>query len=193
MPSTSLSITDRFMTFVHEHDEVPAFQAGFIVFTFLAAAFFNLGFFLLLIELHVGMDFIKYNVRKRYSMIDSIGCALIESSVDLALFCVALTLVAIFHHSYAVIGLSGVLRAVLTISLAGGMLIPKYRIFQDMEGMVLHLRAQMHNADVRPGILSHGQRIAFAVIYSCFFVMLASAAHINWTSLIDQELILWRL
>ena len=46
--------------FAHEHDDIPAFHAAYLVGTFLAAAIFNLGFFLLLIIGHMCLDVVKY-------------------------------------------------------------------------------------------------------------------------------------
>ncbi len=45
---------------LREHDDLPAFRAGFIVLSFLTAALFPFGAFALLIVAHVAMDLVKY-------------------------------------------------------------------------------------------------------------------------------------
>lgn len=184
----------RFRAFLHNHDELPAFQAGFIVFTFLAAAFFNLGFFFLLILVHMALDYLKYRSKHGYSVEQSLRSSVIESSVDIALFFVGLVLAAFFRHSSAVIGVSGVLRSQLTVGYALAVLVPKYRIFSDTEQLIVHLHSHLHPSDVYPHApLTTAQRIAFILIVLCIFSLIAAAPSIVWAQLVARELLPWKL
>lgn len=137
-------------TFAHEHDEIPAFHAGFLVITFLIAALFTMGSFGLLILAHMSLDIVKYREVHGYGWWKVAGGVLRESLVDLTLFCVGLTFAVYFHHSVVgMTGLSGLLRAEVTLIEFIGTTIPKMEVFQRFLKIVAHLQHYLDHVHER--------------------------------------------
>src|SRR3990167_7218691 len=88
---------------LHQHDEYPAFHAGYLVLTFLIAALFNLGMFALLIFAHMMLDYIKYTEFHQYGHRKALRAMISESAVDVVLLLVGLVFVVYLHHSAGLI------------------------------------------------------------------------------------------
>lgn len=126
-------------TFAHEHDEIPAFHAGFLVLTFLAAAMFNLGAFAILIFMHMCLDVVKYREIHKFSWSMTVKGVLHESLIDMMLLSVGLVFSVYFHHSVFTAGVSGLLRAEITVVRALGTIIPKLKILHHFLKIIAHL------------------------------------------------------
>lgn len=122
---TSLSLKQ----FARQHDDLPAFHAGFLVLTFLAAAMFNLGVFALMILAHMSLDAVKYrdvHHLKGHKVAEGV---IRESLVDITLLLIGLAFAVYLHHSLPVIGgLMGLARAETSILRAVVTLLPKVKI-----------------------------------------------------------------
>ncbi len=123
--------TSAFQSFVREHDELPAFKAVYITLVFLIAALLNLGFFLLLILVHIALDVLKYR-QKRLPTGKMMRAIVREHMADLLLFSTALLFAVYLHHSAGIIALSGVMQALETV--LKGMLLLFARL-----GILLHI------------------------------------------------------
>jgi hypothetical protein len=132
-----------FKSFAHGHDDVPAFHATFLVATFLAAAVLNLGFFLILILLHMMLDFVKYREVHRYSYRMTLKAMLLESISDIALFLMGLTVAVYFSHTFMLAAAGGLLRSELTVLKALGTLIPKVIIIEHLVTIAVSVRSYL--------------------------------------------------
>lgn len=185
--------------FFHGHDNLPAFHAGYLVATFLAAALFNLGFFLLLILIHMFFDYVKYREVGHQDFLHTMKSVLSESIFDLALLVFALALIVYARHSYPLPLLSGLVRSGLNLAVAVGILIPKMRVFDDIEAAIVHVQTHLYAPPSHPsGELTALQRLSAIVFLVCFFLILFSpilpgvdSGAILWT--LRQQLIPWHL
>jgi len=133
------TLIHTFRTFAYEHDDLPAFHAGYLVLTLLAAALFNLGAFGILILAHVCLDFMKYRGVHRMTVRDTAEGILRESLVDITLFAIGLVFAVYLHHSVGVVSISGMLRADLSIIRAIGMFVPKVAVLHDTLKILAHI------------------------------------------------------
>lgn len=139
--------THALRTFIHEHDDIPAFHAAYLVLTFMAAALFNLGFFALLIAAHMSMDFVKYREVHHFTLMQTIRGIIRESVVDCAFLLLGLVFALYLHHSAGFIALSGLLRSEATILRAAATTIPELSILYHSVNIFTHPRAHMRLVD----------------------------------------------
>ncbi|MBP9774107.1 MAG: hypothetical protein KBD00_05815 [Candidatus Peribacteraceae bacterium] len=155
---------DTLWSFVHHHDDLPVFQAAYLVGAFLAALIFNIGFFLVLVSIHVVLDTIKYRQRFGFSIGNSVRHALVESLFDISLFLVALALTLYLNHSYGLAAISGIARTQLTLLAAIGTVGPKMKILRDTVTASLHITGHSFAAASHGRIvLSSMQQLMLAV------------------------------
>jgi len=132
--------------FAHRHDDLPAFHAGFLILTLLAAAMFSLGAFGLLIVAHMCLDFVKYREYHGYSWRLTCKGIVRESLMDITLFMIGLMFSVFLHHSIAFPGISGVMRTEITIIRMFGTIIPKMKILHNFLKIVSHIRHYLDHA-----------------------------------------------
>lgn len=165
----------HFRVFAHEHDDIPAFHAAYLVGTFLAAAVFNLGFFEILIAGHMVLDYFKYREVHGFSLSQTFKAVIIESISDIALFLLALTFSVYLSHTFLLAGVSGILRSQLTILEALGTLLPKVQILEHMTAVFFGFHAYLHS--VHPGVtgpLTRIQKVCFALTLVCLLLLALS-------------------
>ena len=129
---------------MHQHDDLPAFHAAYLVAAILSAAIFNVGFFLLLIAVHAALDYIKYRDLMRMKVMKSIRAVAMENMVDIALLLLALTCSVYLHHTFALAFVSGALRSTLTIARAAATIIPKFEVLEHGTGIIAHVHEYLH-------------------------------------------------
>ncbi|MDP7247630.1 MAG: hypothetical protein QF741_03335 [Candidatus Peribacteraceae bacterium] len=132
--------------FAHRHDDLPAFHAGFLILTLLAAAMFSLGAFGLLIFTHMCLDLVKYREYHGYSWGLTFKGIVRESLMDLTLFMIGLMFAVFLHHSIAFPGISGVMRAEIAVVRMFGTIIPKMKILHNFLKIVAHVRHYLDHA-----------------------------------------------
>jgi len=162
----------RFRLFAHEHDDVPAFHATFLVCTVLAAALFNLGFFLLLIIGHMSLDFVKYREIHHFDLKTTFKAMFLESIIDISLFLLSLTVGIYLNHAYVLTALSGLLRSEATVLYAIGTIIPKVRILEDFAAVFFNFHSYLHS--IHPDLqlpLSRIQHWSLKLTYVCLFFL----------------------
>ncbi len=145
------TLTYRFRIFAHEHDDIPAFHAAYLVGTFLSAAIFHLGFFAILIAMHMCLDYVKYRDYFRFDLRTTFKAMMLESIVDIACFMVALTFSVYLNTSYLLVATSGLLRSGLTILRAVGTIVPKIRILESFVTTFVNMHAYLYtpHPDIR--------------------------------------------
>lgn len=185
----------RVRSFAHGHDDVPAFHATFLVATFLAAAILNLGFFLILIVLHMILDFVKYRDVFHYGYKMTFKAMILESISDIALFLMGLTVAVYFSHTFMLAAAGGLVRSELTVLKALGTLIPKIVIFEHMVTIAVSVRSYLdtevlglHGAFTRLQIWSI-RSSCFCLILLALAVVLYAQNEADLLSVLQHELI----
>ncbi len=166
------ALTHRFRTFAHEHDDIPAFHAAYLVGTLLVAAIFHLGFFAILIVMHMCLDYVKYRDYFRYDLRTTFKAMMLESLVDIACFMVALTFSVYLSTSYLLVATSGFLRSGLTVLRAFGTILPKIHILESVVLKFANMHAYLYtpHPDIRKP-LSKVHRWSLIVIGMCSFML----------------------
>jgi len=119
--------------FAHNHDDLPAFHAAYLVLTFLAAAMFNLGFFGVLIIAHMGLDVFKYREVHGLSWKRTVEGVVRESLIDGTLFLMGLVVAVYLHPSLTGMGgTKGMMLAEITVLRSFGVIAPKLKILYEM-------------------------------------------------------------
>jgi len=136
--------------FIERHDDLPAFQASYLVLAVLTAALLNLGFFGLLIAAHMVLDVMKYHKVHRFTWKTTLEGTIRESIIDLALLALGLVFAVYLHHAAGVIAVSGILRAEGTVARMVGTLLPKVEILTHFVRVFSHVR--FHLEEVIPGL-----------------------------------------
>lgn len=169
------SITLKVRSFAHQHDDIPAFHAAFLVTTFLAAALFHAGFFALLILLHMCLDYVKYRDYYGLSFGTTFKALLLESIHDIGLLLLSLTFAVYLHHTFFLVAASGFLRSELTIFRALGVILPRVRIVEHMLAILLDVHSYFlapHPSLKRP--LTRMERYSFVTTFLCLGLLLLS-------------------
>lgn len=169
------AITHSFRSFTHQHDDMPAFHAAYLVSTFLAAALLNLGYFAVIIVIHMALDYVKYRDIHQYDYAKTFKALTLESIGDIALFLLALTFVVYLNHAYMLAAVSGLLRSELTLLRAIGTLLPKIRILEHILCIAMNFHLYLHS--VPPGLdepLTRLQKWSMRISVLCIGLLIAA-------------------
>lgn len=183
-------LMDTIRRFAHEHDDLPAFHAAYLVLTMLAAAMFNMGVFALLIVAHMSLDLVKYRELHGMPWRSTVEGIMRESLIDITLLLVGLVFGVYLHHSVGIAGLSGLLRAEVTIIRALGTMIPKMTILHDFLKVISHLNHYMrhvhpHFRDGYTGV----ERACFFFLGIAFTMLIFAIPILNLTVLEYQNIL----
>ncbi|MDO8468354.1 MAG: hypothetical protein Q7S29_01185 [Candidatus Peribacter sp.] len=185
--------------FAHEHDELPAFHAGYLVLTILAAAILNLGAFAVLIAAHISLDLVKYREVHHLSWMHTFEGTVRESLVDVFLLVMALTFSVYLHHTIGIAAMSGVLRADLTVARFTGIFLPKFEILERFLGVLLHIGRHMRTVHERLGrSLAAGEQLLVFLLIATTILFVAAPAILGistsaFLSTVTHEMIPWRI
>lgn len=152
-------------SFAHEHDNLPAFHAAYLVLTLLAAALFNLGFFALLIVLHMALDVFKYRDVHRYSWTKTVEGMMRESIVDISLLAMGLVIAVYLHPSLLIFsGMKGMMLAEITLLRSVGVITPKLKILYDFLKIAAHI--DLYVRHVHPRIGKEFSVVEYVAVFS---------------------------
>lgn len=143
------TVSQTLRQFAHEHDDIVAFHAIFILLAFLCAALLNLGAFALLIFAHMALDTVKYRERHSCSWRLTLEGVVRESLVDVTLLLVGLVFAVYLHHSVGVASLAGLMRAELTVIRSVAMFVPKVKILHHFLKIMAHLHHYLEQVHPR--------------------------------------------
>ena len=135
--------------FAHNHDDLPAFHAGYLVLTLLMAAMFNLGAFGILVITHIALDIVKYRDCYGFCWKITIKAAVRESLVDITLLMVGLVFSVYLHHNVGIASVSGIMRAEISIIRVVALLIPKVKILHHFLKIVSHIHLYLDRVHPR--------------------------------------------
>jgi hypothetical protein len=180
----------QFRQFAHEHDEIPAFHAAYIVAAIFISLLFHLGAFALLILFHILLDVFKYREIHGYSLRETVRAALLESIVDIALFFFALTLSVYVHNTLLITMLGGFTRSELTIVQFLGSFFAKLKILENFFELFTYFHAYMHTPTYgRNTSLTRAEW--WSAVFSVFcIILLFSSLFFYWGHLGDLWYIL---
>jgi hypothetical protein len=189
-----------FRHFAHEHDDLVAFHAAYLVLAFLSAGFFNLGAFGLLVIAHMALDWFKYREKHGMTRRQTMEGIVRESLVDVTLLMVGLVFSLYLHHSVGgVASVSGLMRAEITIIRMAALLVPKLKILHHFLKIIAHVH---HYLDVvhprhRSGWSALDQMCFYFCGLSLFLVIFAAPLmSVDFDvikHILAEELIPWRM
>ncbi|MDB4979164.1 MAG: hypothetical protein JWM56_1350 [Candidatus Peribacteria bacterium] len=132
---------------IADHDDIPAFRAGFFVLSLLCAALLNFGAFALLILAHMALDTVKYRDVHGYSWGVTVRGVVRESIQDMALLaiglCMAMLLDPSLNFEYVAVTFHG--KAVLVR--AGSILFTKFIVLQRFTAILADPAAHMQSTN----------------------------------------------
>ena len=184
--------------FAREHDEMPAFRAGYMVITFLIAALFSLGMFGALIIAHMGLDVVKYR-HHRYGVGATFVATLRESLIDMTLLAVGMVFAVYLHTSLPLIaGVSGLLRAQLTIVQGLGTVLPKMKVLQRFIETMTNIELYFSKTIRKTQELKPAELWCFFILGTTVSLLLLAPflldiAGAHYKSILMEQLIPWRL
>jgi hypothetical protein len=177
--------------FAERHDHLPAFHAGFLVLALLAATLFNLGFFALLIALHMALDTVKFHRLHGWKRVRAV---LHESLIELTLFCTALAFSVYVHHSAGMVAFSAALRAEVALIGILGVVLPKYVIVEGVLKILAHwVHALGHLRPCAERGFTHFDRLYIASIAACLLLLLGAPALTGASPDVIGSVVLWEL
>lgn len=183
--------------FAFMHDDLPAFRAGYLVLTILVAAMFNLGTFGMLILAHASLDIVKYREHHGFNWRRTFEGVWRENLFDAALLSVGYFFAVYFHHTVGIAGVSGLVRADITIIRGIGTLIPKVEIFHDFLHVLGRLWEYFRFPHARLGLpLLTGERLlVFLLAASCILLVIAPSVlgipNDTYFAVLAEETIPW--
>lgn len=181
-------------SFATEHDNIFAFHIAYLILTILTVTMLNLAFFAMLILAHMALDIVKYREIHGFSWTTTLAASFHESLIDIALFLVALVFSVYFHHSVGLLGISGLLRAELTLVRMIGTAIPKFFILENFLKVIAHLHHYLER--VRPDLYTEWRSVDLAYLACIAFsiILLVFAPQItNTDSTVIQWVLLWEV
>lgn len=185
--------------FAHEHDDMPAFHAGYLVLALLAAGLFNLGVFGLIVFAHMVLDFVKYRDHHGYGWKMTLEGVIRESLVDITLIGIGLVFSVYLHHTVGVASVSGLMRAELTVVRAVALLVPKVKILHHFLKIMAHLHLYLDHIHprMRTGWSALDHLCFYFLGISAFLILFAAPLmHVSWDvigDILKHELIPWHL
>lgn len=135
--------------FAHEHDDIPAFHAVYVVLAFLCAALFNLGVFALIVIAHMALDTVKYRERHAFTWKETVEGVVRESLIDITLLMVGLVFAVYLHHSVGVASISGLMRAEISLIRTVALFVPKIKILHHFLKIIAHLHHYLEQVHPR--------------------------------------------
>lgn len=193
------SITLALRHFAYEHDDLPAFHAGYLVLTIVAAGMLNLGAFAVLIAAHFSLDLVKYREVHGFTWAHTFEASLREGLMDFFLFATALAFSTYLHHAIGIAALSGVIRSDLSFARLAGVFLPKFEILHRFVAVLLHIGEHMRTVHLRIGqALTAGEKLQIFLLVASILLILSAPGllHIPAAavgSALAHEMIPWRL
>lgn len=196
--STNMNI-QSIRHFAHEHDDMPAFHAAYLVLAVLSAMIFNLGAFALIVVAHMGLDVFKYREKHAFTWRQTIEGVVRESLLDITLVLVGLVFSVYLHHTVGVTSIAGIMRAEITVIRVAALLVPKIKILHHFLKIMSHLHHYMEQVHPRHSRgWSDLDRICFAFcsISVLLLIFAAPLMHVEFSVIqaaLLEEVVPWHL
>jgi hypothetical protein len=181
------------------YEDLPAFHAAYIMLVLVFAGLANLGFFAVLIVLHVLLDFIKYRFVLVFKFLRAYFGMLRESLMDITLFFLALSTYVYLNPALPTIQiLSDVTQWHVTVMRGLALLLPKLTILHHLLRVVFNLPTYMRSP--HPRLREPFTLLDFICIFTFLIalVLLVLAPHLlsldaeQFRSMLADELTPWK-
>ena len=133
--------------FAKHHDELPAFHAAYLALTIIAAAMLNLGFFAVLVLIHMALDVYKYKVVHHGTWAEVAEGVVRESLLDITLLLLGMVF-AVYLYNVTLGGGTTELSIKMNILRAMLLFIPKLTILHHFLKVVSHVHHYIQNMHV---------------------------------------------
>ena len=161
--------------FAREHDELPAFHAGYLVLTVITAGLLNLGAFFLLIAAHFSLDLVKYREVHDLSWGQTLEASLREGLLDFFLLMTALTFSVYIRNAIGIAAVSGIIRSDLTLARFAGVFLPKFEMLHRFLGILLNIGRHLRTIHLRIGQrLTSSERLQLFLLTASLILLLAA-------------------
>jgi len=134
--------------FAKHHDELPAFHAAYLALTIIAAAMLNLGFFALLIAVHMALDVYKYRVVHKSEWREVGEGVMRESLLDVTLLLLGMVFAVYLYNVTLGAQVTGYGAAKLSLLKGALLFIPKLTILHHFLKVVSHVHHYIENMHV---------------------------------------------
>lgn len=199
MPHFTSTYVGNMKRFAHEHDDLPAFHAGFLMLTFLCAILLPLGAFVVLVAIHALLDVYKYRDRHGYSWKKVWKGVVKEGLMDGTLIIIGFVFAVYLHHSTGIETVSMLMRMEMWMLRFFGTTIPKLTILHSFLKILSHVHhyiEQIHPR-MRKGWSKLDQLcfifIGVAVLMLVIAPVLLGVETRVVTDILRQELLFWHL
>ncbi|MSR86945.1 hypothetical protein EXS70_02110 [Candidatus Peribacteria bacterium] len=186
----------RLKGFAMDHDDLPAFHAGYIALTLIAAALFNVGLFALLTAAHAGLDIVKYREIHHRSWKRTLLSTFREGLFDILMLTVGLTLSVYLHHDAAgIVALSGMLRIEVSVLRGLILLVPRVEILWHLLGVFVNVKLHLLQSSEACGPWRRIERVNLAGVLLALTLLTLAPILLDPStvgSVLVDELVPWR-
>lgn len=188
-----------FRTLILQHDDLPAFRAGFIVLSFLAAAMLPFGVFALLIVAHMAMDVVKYRELHGFTWRRTIRGTTRENVDDLSYLVFGLIVAILTRPQVYMANLAWFFQGKQVVVAAGVILLSKLIILTHFLTVLMH--PVQHNKAV-----TYATRVRwrmsermYASLFLLLLLFLLTVPHIlaldepEFHKILLQQMLPWKL
>ncbi len=190
----------HFRPFGFSYEDLPAFHAAYFMLILIFAGLFNLGFFAVLILLHLMLDFVKYRFYLHKKRSNAAFSVFRESIADIALFFLALSSVVYLHPSLPTIaGISGIRLTHVIVMRGLAVLLPKLTILHHTLRIAFNVPAYLHTPTERPRTFwTIAECIYVSTLFlSVFFLVIAPTVLgldlQEFKEMLLEQLVPWRM
>lgn len=185
---------------VRDHEDLPALHAGFLVFSFLAAALFRLGFFALLIIVRMVLDIVKEREVFHRSWGKTAESVVRSSLPDISLLTFGFAFAMLLHPLLPPVSFAtGFTLAVFTLSRGMGVTLPKLKILFDLLRVFFHMESYLGAKNTVVGKpLVFAERVSLLLLISSLaalillpFMLQMSVS--EYLSLLLAQCVPWRM
>ena len=185
--------------FAHEHDDLPAFHAGYLVLALFCAVLLPLGAFALLIAIHAALDVVKYREVHGLSWKRTWEGVLREGLLDMTLLMIGFVCEVYLHSSVGIASVSGLVRTEFFILEILGTTLPKFSILHHILKIFAHVHHYVEH--MHPRMRTKFSHIDFVCVafFGVSILLLVFAPFLMHTEgevvreILGEELLFWRV
>jgi|CXWL01.1.fsa_nt_gi hypothetical protein len=185
--------------FAFTYEDLPAFHAAYFMLILIFAGIFDLGFFGVLILVHILLDFVKYRRVLRASRMTAVSAVLRESLADIALFFLALSSIVYLHPTLpSIAAILGGKQTHVIIMRGLAVLLPKLSILHHSLRMVFNAKEYVRTPYARlQTSLSLAECIYLSTLFLslCFLAIAPGVLGIDLTQfkeILLEQLVPWK-
>lgn len=191
--------TIRARSFAAAYEDLPAFHAAYFMLTLIFAGLCDIGFFAVLIVIHVVLDLWKYKVVQELTLTETLHATFRENLTDSSLFLLALTALLYLNPIVPSIAiLTGPFALTATIARGLAILLPKLTILHHSLRILFNMHDHLHGPSTRsPDQWSVVEFLSLAVmlVSICLLVATPLLVHVpqaDLRAIVLGQMVPWR-